>query len=263
MTFSQQTSISDLPLGSGVKVLASTRHGLVALEKPTGLMSHPNRRGSYDRCLLAADYDYEKEIYVWKAGDVIHRVWLLNRLDSPTSGIILLALNEAIVPVIRRLFVSHRVQKTYHALVKNAPLPSVGCWKDILKQDAYRRAKVSKSESEHFARTHYQVIRKSGGDLPISLVKLMPVTGRTHQLRIQCHYHQHPIVGDRTHGDFTFNRKVSAATGQKRMMLHASEIALNYNFQGREYDFHAKSEFPEPFTELMDIKFDLGKQALK
>lgn len=233
-------------------MLVSRRHGLVALEKPVGMLSHPNRQGSYDRCLLAADYDYEKEVYVWRAGDVIHRVWLLNRLDSPTSGIILLALNETIVPIIQRLFVSHRVQKTYHALVKNAPLPGIGCWKDILKQDAYKRAKVSKSESERFARTHYQVISKSSGNLPISLVKLMPVTGRTHQLRIQCHYHRHPIVGDRTHGDFTFNRKVSSATGQKRMMLHSSEIALSYHFQGREYGFHAKSELPEPFTELIE-----------
>lgn len=258
MTSSHPTSVSDLPLGNGVQALASSRHGLIALEKPAGLMSHPNCQGRHDRCLLAAEYDYEKEVYFWKAGDAIHHVWLLNRLDSPTSGVILLALNETLVPVIRQLFVSHKVQKTYHALVKNTPLPSAGCWKDTLKQDAYKGAKVSKSESEHFARTHYQVISESSGDLPVSLVKLMPVTGRTHQLRIQCHYHRHPIVGDRTHGDFTFNRKVSSATGQKRMMLHASEIALSYHFQGRKYNFHANSELPEPFTELMDINLKRG-----
>ena len=84
MNFNQQTRIDDLPLGSGVQVLASNRHGLVALEKPVGILSHPNRRGNSDRCLLAAGYNHEKEFYTWKAGNAVHRAWLLNRLDSPT-----------------------------------------------------------------------------------------------------------------------------------------------------------------------------------
>jgi 23S rRNA-/tRNA-specific pseudouridylate synthase len=260
MTVSEQTQIGDLPLGSGAQVLASSRHGLVALEKPVGMMSHPNRQGGDDRCLLAADYDYNKEVYVWKVGDVVHRAWLLNRLDSPTSGVLILALDEKIVPTIRQLFAEHRVQKTYYALVKHTSSLHAGCWKDILKQDAYRIARVSKPESKSFAQTYYKVISQSDGGIPMSLIKLMPVTGRTHQLRIQCNYHRHPIVGDRTHGDFAFNRKVLSVTGEKRMMLHSAEIVLSYMFQGKRYDFHAKSQLPEAFSRFVNPKPSKGKR---
>jgi 23S rRNA-/tRNA-specific pseudouridylate synthase len=261
MTFSQQTSISDLPLGMGVQVLASNRHGLVALEKPAGVLSHPNRKGSHERCLLVANYDYDKEVYVWKADGVFHRAWLLNRLDSPTSGVLMLALDETIVPIMRDLFAKHKVRKTYYALVKHTPPSTAGCWKDVLKQDAYQNARVSKSETKRFAQTYYQLVSRSEGDIPVSLIKLMPVTGRTHQLRIQCNYHRHPIVGDRTHGDFAFNRRVFTATGEKRMMLHSAEIVFSYLLHGKKHDFHAESFLPETFTKLANPKSGQKEQS--
>lgn len=259
MTTCPQTRISDLPLGPGVALLASCQ-GLIALEKPSGLKSHPNRQGQDNRCLLKADYDRKKEVYTWETPAGVQRAWLLNRLDSPTSGVLLLAVDEQRVPVIRQLFASHEVNKTYYALVKYTPSPVSGCWKDILKQDAYRHAKVSQSARESFAQTYYQVLNQSKRGLPVSLVKLMPVTGRTHQLRIQCNYHQHPIVGDRTHGDFSFNRKIASATGEKRMMLHAAEISLSYTFQGKEHNFQAESQLPEAFTKWTNFGFDPDKR---
>ncbi len=252
MTSNPQNPINNLPLGSGVKVLAS-QNGLIALEKPAGLMSHPNRRGDYSRCLLTTDYDYEDEVYTWEASTGAQRAWLLNRLDSPTSGILLLAVDEKIVPTIRQLFASHKVNKTYYALVKHTPSPVSGCWKDHLKQDSYRSAKVGRAELGNFAETRYHVIDKSK-ELPVSLVQLIPLTGRTHQLRIQCNYHRHPIVGDRTHGDFSFNRKISSITGEKRMMLHSAEISLSYVCEGKSYDFYAKSTLPEALTKWTNFK---------
>lgn len=251
MTISQQTQIADLPLGPEVKFLGSASHGLIALEKPAGLMSHPNRDGDKGRCLLAADYNYEDEVYTWKAVDRGRRAWLLNRLDSPTSGVLLLALDERIVPVIRELFAAHKVRKTYYALVKNRLSLDSGCWKDVLTRDAYRTAKVAKLESGGFAQTYYQVMAKSDGNSPLSLIKLMPVTGRTHQLRIQCNYHRHPIVGDRTHGDFKFNRRIASLSGEKRMMLHSAEIDLSYRVQGKECKFNVRSELPQAFAKLL------------
>ena len=252
MTTRQQTPINNLPLGPEVRLLGSNRQGLIALEKPAGLKSHPNRQGQDARCLLTADYDYKNEVYAWETPTGIQRAWLLNRLDSPTSGVLLLAFDEQIVPVIRQLFASHKVKKTYYAIVKHTPSPVSGCWKDILKQDAYRSTKVNQSGRDSFAQTYYQVVSKSRSDIPISLIKLMPVTGRTHQLRIQCQYNRHPIVGDKTHGDFAFNRKVFSAMGEKRMMLHSAETELNYNFKGKAYNFQAKSELPEAFAKLLN-----------
>jgi len=253
MTKSRQIQIATMPLGDRVQVLESSPHGLIALEKPAGIMSHPNRKEDRGRCLLEADYDYKNEVYAWETPEGVQRAWLLNRLDSPTSGVLLLTVDERMVSVIRQLFISHKVKKTYYALVKNTPPTFSGCWKDRLKQDAYRSAKVNKFASGSFAQTYYQVINESSRGLPVSLIKLMPVTGRTHQLRIQCHYHQHPIVGDRTHGDFAFNRKVAAAIGEKRMMLHSNEVDLNYRLEGRDYHFCAVSFLPKIFAQVVDF----------
>ena len=253
MTISQQTRIAELPFGPEVKFLGSGSHGLIALEKPAGLMSHPNRKSDRERCLLTADYDPKDEVYTWSTANGVRHAWLLNRLDSPTSGVLLLALDERIVLSIRQLFASHKVRKTYYALVKHTPHPRSGCWKNVLNRDAYRSTKVANAESGGFAQTYYEVIAKSNVNAPLSLVKLMPVTGRTHQLRIQCHYHQHPIVGDRTHGDFKFNRRIYALSREKRMMLHSAEVDLNYTVQGKDYNFSAQSELPEAFTKLMSV----------
>ncbi len=248
----QQVCINNLPLGPGVKFLGSNSHGLIALEKPTGVMAHPNRNGDQGRCLLVADYNYKDEVYTWSTANLVRRAWLLNRLDSPTSGVLLLALDEGMVSVVHQSFAVHKVRKTYYALVKDWPSPDSGCWKDVLKRDAYRTAKVAKFESGGFAQTHYQVMSKPNGNIPISLIKLMPVTGRTHQLRIQCSQHRHPIVGDRTHGDFKFNRRISSLSGEKRMMLHSSELDFGYRIRGKEYRFNARSELPEAFTKLLE-----------
>ena len=164
----------------------------------------------------------------------------------------LLALDEGMVSVVHQSFAVHKVRKTYYALVKDWPSPDSGCWKDVLKRDAYRTAKVAKFESGGFAQTHYQVMSKPNGNIPISLIKLMPVTGRTHQLRIQCSQHRHPIVGDRTHGDFKFNRRISSLSGEKRMMLHSAELDFGYRIRGKEYRFNARSELPEAFTKLLE-----------
>lgn len=250
MTCSLQTKIDNLPLGYGVRLLASNQQGLIALDKPVGTLSHPNRKEDHGRCLLAADYDEKGEVYIWKYGDFIQRAWLLNRLDSPTSGVLILAVNEAIVPVVRKLFAAHRVRKTYYALVKNASSLTDGCWKDLLQQHAYQNARVSGPETKQFAKTYCHMVQRFNGILPLALVKLMPVTGRTHQLRIQCKYHRHPIAGDRTHGDFAFNRKVASLTGEKRLMLHSAEIDLNYIVQGKSYTFQAASPLPEAFARL-------------
>jgi len=248
MQSNQQTQIKDLPLGRGVRVLVSNEHGLVALEKPAGLLSHPNRSGEQVRCLLQAEYDYDQEVYTWKVGTRTRQAWLLNRLDSPTSGVVLLALENAIVPVVRQLFTVHKVQKTYYAWVKNAPLPKVGSWKDSLKQSVYGNHKNVSTGSKIFAQTDFRVMEMSQKKFPIKLLKLMPLTGRTHQLRIQCQLHKHPIIGDQTYGDFVLNRKIARETGEKRMFLHAKEIALNYTLEGKVHHFKAVSESPEAFN---------------
>ena len=81
-----------LPFGRGVRVLAADAVGLFALEKPAGTMTHPNAAGTAKKSLFAADYSLRDECYSCRVpGGKIRKVFVLNRLDSPTSGVVLAA----------------------------------------------------------------------------------------------------------------------------------------------------------------------------
>ena len=88
-------------LGRGVRVLKSDANGLFALYKPADVMSHPNDEKASKQSLINAPYDYEKEIFLVappkeSTGNKPTPIWLIHRLDSATSGIILVSTNAAV-----------------------------------------------------------------------------------------------------------------------------------------------------------------------
>jgi len=252
--------IEELPLNAGVRVLASNEDGLVALEKPAGAMSHPNSDKDVKRSMLTASYDYENEFYFWESDDGCERkVWLINRLDSPTSGLILIGLNPDIAATIKQEFSTHKVTKNYHALVRHQPRNQAGSWVDVISKDLLNNGRRIKKGRQIKAKSSFQLIKKPVGGFPIALLRLTPVTGRTHQLRIQCRKHGHPIIGDRSYGNFRFNKEVVLETGEKRMMLHASEVIVNYSYKGKARTFRAHSELPEAFHTVMGFRPGMGK----
>lgn len=264
MTLSSNKLAEQLPLNTGVSILAHNEDGLIALEKPVGVMSHPNESRDNQRSLLVADYDLEKECYTWTddSGETQH-AWLINRLDSPTSGVILLGLNSEISQAIKLEFSTHKVKKIYYALVRGKPGSSSGSWADKLKKNIQVRGRLAKHGRVVRAKTGYQIIKSPTGGFPVSLMKLTPITGRTHQLRVQCQKHGLPIVGDRTYGSFSFNKEVNMRTEFKRMMLHSAETIVNYSFKGKVRKFTAKSELPEEFNAVMTYRPGLSAARQK
>ncbi len=255
MSSSHDLKSDQLPLNAGVRVLAQNEDGLLALDKPAGVRSHPNTADADKRALLLADYDLEEECYTWiDAERVPQRAWLLNRLDSPTSGVILLGLNPEISHIVKQEFTTHKVNKIYYALVRGIPVNSVGTWSDQLSKRVQRGQRLIKNLQQVPAKARFQTIKSPTGGFPITLMKLMPVTGRTHQLRVQCKKHGLPIVGDRTYGSFSFNREVSMHTGVKRLLLHSAETHLHYAYKGKIRDFVAKSELPEEFAAVLNYR---------
>lgn len=264
MSDSEDSPLDYLPLNNGVSLLAQNEDGLIALEKPFGALSHPNAPEENRRSLLVADYDYEEECYTWidDAGTT-RRAWLINRLDSPTSGVILLGLNAKISQAIKKEFATHRVTKIYYALVRGTPRTPVGAWVDHLRKDVRRGNRVIKRGQIVPARARYQTIISPTGGFPVTLIKLMPLTGRTHQLRVQCKNHGLPIVGDRTYGSFSFNKEVAMRVETKRMMLHSGETIVKYYYNGKPRQFSAKSELPEDFQTVLDYRPGLNRPQLK
>lgn len=243
-----------IPTGPGVRIIASHPAGLLALEKPGGALSHPNSAAPARNALLVAAYDADAECYHFTdTAGATRRVWLLNRLDSPTSGVVLLALNADAAEAVKKAFAGHDVGKTYHAVVKGGrPTPPEGRWRDRL--DKRRGAGHVRSEAgagvESVSR--YAWLR-TNRELPaLSLLRLEPETGRTHQLRVQCAEHGHPVAGDKTYGDFALNRTLAARDNRfDRLFLHCSRTAFRIVIAGRAADFVAESPLPPEFEKLV------------
>ena len=236
----------DISFHPAVNVLYANEDGMVAVEKPTGIRSHPNNSKDHTSTLIRADYDFDKECYHWlNANGQISRCWLINRLDSPTSGILLVALNERVSQVVKQQFAQHQVRKTYYALVRNRPHTERGIWEDIIPKHAnYRPARHPQTIR---AQTKFRLLASSQSDPTISLLELCPITGRTHQLRRQCQQHGCPILGDQTYGDFQFNRSMQKKTALKRLFLHAARIQIQYKIDAKERSLDVDCPRPQSF----------------
>jgi len=237
-----------LPLTAGVRVLGADPNGLGALEKPAGVLSHPNREGGRGRALLEADYDFAAECFTWiPPGAAPLRLWLLNRLDSPTSGVILVAADEPLATDVKAQFQRKAVEKKYVALVFGKPRIEREVWRDRLAIDR-RDGVVRASAAGHIpAESECRVLRMTPGIAPLALVELTPRTGRTHQLRVQCAKRGLPIVGDQTYGNFRRNREFAKATRMKRLFLHSLSTEVRYAWSGRDWSFSARSPLPPEF----------------
>jgi tRNA pseudouridine65 synthase len=240
---------SAVPFGPGVRRVALDKNGLAAFDKPEGVLSHPNGPRDESRSLLVAHYDENDECFEWEAqGAQRRRLWLINRLDSATSGVILAAADGALALEIRAQFRRRQVHKVYQALVFGKPRQPSEAWRDVLgvrKQGGQIRTAAAAGNLP--AECRMTLVKSGQGAARISLVRLEPSTGRSHQLRVQCAKRGLPIVGDRTYGDFGANRAFVKVGGAKRMFLHCLQVSFEYGFGGMKNTFSASAELPAEF----------------
>lgn len=250
--------LEGVPLNEGVRILSEHPCGLAALDKPEGLLAHPNRSEDNARALITANYSLEDEAYHVRDGaGGIRRVWLINRLDGPTSGVILVATRPDAADAARREFARGAVTKRYLALCVGRGLHAGqrGTWNDLLakrgggeegvRSEPVRPGRPPRGPAVR-ALTAFRVgvVGKSG----LASVQLEPRTGRTHQLRVQCALRGHPILGDRTYGDFEANRALGASRGHRRLFLHAESLELAADIGGERVRLAAHAPVPPEFA---------------
>jgi tRNA pseudouridine65 synthase len=223
-----------LPLGKGVRVLKQDANGLIALYKPAGILSHPNSGGTKPgECLVSAPYDMGTETFRITASSTsatASSLWLLHRLDSATSGVILVSTNAAVAKAVKQQIKRRAVTKHYTALVFCKPIANGKetqafrpmTWVDgigFTKKNGVLRALLSTEPSCPIAETVASAVEvqsrpySSAQNRPsYSLLQLdlQPITGYTHQLRFQAHIRNLPIVGDCTYGNFAANKEFKA-----------------------------------------------------
>lgn len=253
MSAPEESFWTQLPLGREVKLITRDENGLAAFVKPAGVLSHPNEAKDEPRALLTVPYTLDGEIYEWTdVTGVLRRLWLLNRLDSATSGVILAAADKELADAIRAQFKRKQVRKVYHALVFGAPRQAIELWRDMLAVDK-RGGKIrTAAVAGHVpAESRMSVIRPGRREPRVTLVRLEPRTGRSHQLRVQCAKRHLPIVGDQTYGDFAANRAFAKIAQTKRLFLHSMETSFDYEWKGRSTGFSAKAPLPPEFEKFL------------
>lgn len=254
-----------IPWTSSVRVLKTVASiPIIAIDKPRNVLSHPN---SYNQSkttppqpsIIEAYYDHVSEAYLIKNSHspVYQPLWLLHRLDSPTSGLMILSSDESTAKQVKILFKKRKIAKTYIARVfghyKNSHPVT---WSDdvlIARQnEQLRMISRNQGDSRGLKRAVTEVksfsCMKSGST---SLLELMPQTGFTHQLRYQCATRGWPIVGDDVYGDFQDNklfRDTNKLTrNSSRLFLHSNTIKFEYSIDGRPQLVSFESPIPTEF----------------
>jgi 23S rRNA pseudouridine1911/1915/1917 synthase len=225
---------------------------LLVVNKPAGMVVHPaygHRTGTLVNAVLAHCPG------IADVGDPL-RSGIVHRLDKDTSGLIIVAKNDAARQHLQRQFKRREVKKVYLALVEGHLEPARGLIDAPIGRDPRRRkrmAVVKAEEGGREAQTKYQVVeyfalQVGGMSRPYTLVEAQPVTGRTHQVRIHFAFIGHPLVGDPTYG---FRKKRLADYGLPpldRQFLHARSLGFHLPHSNQYVEFRA--ELP---TDLRDV----------
>ncbi|MDR1457165.1 MAG: RNA pseudouridine synthase [Puniceicoccales bacterium] len=227
-------------------IVVPDENGLIAVNKPAGVISHPNFGDEGCNSLIRASYDLRRRAYLVNGGEI----FLLNRLDAPTEGLVLLTSSEQVALAVRKCFQQCSIRKIYYAFTKCGPVPS-SPWHDCADERSNGKSVHLHHGSGTELRTKAKVIEKiQWENLSCFLLKLQPLTGRTHQLRFQCSRHGVHIAGDRIYGDFGYNKAFHATTRSHKLQLLAAEIEIDYTLKDKVFHFSARTPSLDGFLSL-------------
>jgi 23S rRNA pseudouridine1911/1915/1917 synthase len=224
----------DLYVETGYKILSEDEFFLV-VDKPAPLPVHAVGRFKEKNLLSLLIKDLRP------GGEGLR---IVNRLDSETSGVVLVAKSAQAAGKLGILFENRRVAKEYHAVVFGTPQAQTGTISASLglKVESGHNIRSADPEGET-AQTDYQVLSSAG---EYSLLKVMPQTGRTHQIRAHLSFLGHPIVGDKIYIDpRIFERYIHEGwleemrpiVKAERLLLHASQLEFCHPMTGEPVKF--------------------------
>jgi 23S rRNA pseudouridine1911/1915/1917 synthase len=211
---------------------------VIAVNKPAGMTVHAGAgtsRGTLVNALLGRGQALSQ------GGDA-HRPGIVHRLDKDTSGIILVAKNDAAHAKLSEAFRQRQIKKTYLALVHGLLKEDRGTIAFAIARDPKRRVRMTARRSlllgnAREARTDWSVLARVDAT---SLLEVHLHTGRTHQIRVHFSALRHPVVGDTLYGA-TAEVRIGKKTlpPLNRNFLHAAKLGFTQPRTGEWIELHA------------------------
>lgn len=227
-------------ISKNIKIIFENKDFII-VDKPAGLLVHKTNNPSsyslvdfllskYPRIRNVVDFNQSQEAILQNRYGIVHRI------DKDTSGLLLVALNQKSLMILKQLFKDRQVHKEYICLIR-------GCIKNIhghikypivrSRLDHTKRLSVvntkQSQKTQRTAHTEYWVLERYKDS---TLLKVVIHTGRTHQIRVHLQSIGHPIVGDKLYGGKLEYRDKNSLN---RQFLHASK--LKFEYLGKEYEF--------------------------
>jgi 23S rRNA pseudouridine955/2504/2580 synthase/23S rRNA pseudouridine1911/1915/1917 synthase len=157
----------------------------IALDKPAGLLSIPDREGKEPSLKTRLREQYGN-------------IFTVHRLDRETSGVIIFAKDEATHKYLSKIFEERSIEKSYHGIVLGAPPEQKGAIDLPIMEHPTKPGLMVINHRGKASLTNYEVLETIG---PYSHLQFRIHTGRTHQIRIHMHAIGHPIACDDLYGD--------------------------------------------------------------
>jgi len=203
---------------------------LIAVNKPSGLLTVSTEKEK-ERTLFKEVSDYEKTKFK------SNKVFIVNRLDKDTSGIVLFAKNQKIKKLLQDNWNELVKTRGYIAIVEGKT-DTEGTVKSYLKE---RRDLSSYSTDEKDGKLAITTYKKIKSNRKYTVLNIEIFTGRKNQIRVHMQDINHPIVGDKKYG--------SKLNPIGRMALHANKLVFTHPINNKLYSFESK--IPKEFEKLL------------
>ena len=218
---------------------------IIVVNKPKGMVVHP-AAGNYTGTLVSALLYHCGERLSGIGG--VLRPGIVHRIDKDTSGLLVVAKNDAAHLSLSEQIKEHKVSRIYHAIALGKIDEDITVDLPIGRHPIDRKKMAVTEKNSKNAITHVKVLERFPAT---TYVRCELETGRTHQIRVHLSHKNHPLLGDLVYGAEKHPQNVRFAKYTEGQCLHAKELILTHPRTGETMRF--TSELPSYFTEILDI----------
>ena len=222
---------------------------IIVINKPSGMVVHP-APGNYSGTLVNALLFHCRDSLSGVGG--VMRPGIVHRIDKDTSGLLVVAKNDAAHKALSLQLENHGITREYHALVRGGFKNDGGTVSLPIGRHPVDRKKMAVllSDDAHAkeAITHYEVLERYG---EVSYLRLYLETGRTHQIRVHLAYKGHALLGDEVYATAKTRFEKLHAPLFSGQMLHAKRLSFIHPTTKERVEFEC--ELPDNFRRAVDL----------